>query len=125
MISFTNTQKKILEKAQVFGILFAVFLLAGCGNSAVSQDTTPDTASAPTQQTQQQVATVLPPNGWTIHMTAKKLFPGNPDTTVNKYCKSVAGNMTECQLYDGNTSDSRLVGVETMVDAQIYNNFPP
>jgi len=107
-------------------VSLSALLLSGCGGSAVPQDATPDTSSQQQtqQQTQQTVATA-PADGWTLHMTAKKLFPGNTDMTVHKYCKSVVGNMTQCQLYDGNDSDSRLVGVETIVGPEMYNTFTP
>ncbi len=117
---------KNLHKAQFIGISLVALLLAGCSGNQPSQDQSSDTTTtdttAQTQQSQ-QTATTLPPDGWTLHMTAKKLFPGNPDMTVNKYCKSVVGDMMECQIYDGNEGDSRLVGVESIVSPQMYNTF--
>lgn len=125
---FFNAMKTYIHsKAMLAGISLTALLLSGCGGSAVPQDETQDMASQEqTQQTQQtqQIAS-SPSDGWTLRMTAKKLFPGNADMTVNKYCKSVVGNMTQCQLYDGNDGDSRLVGVETMVGPEMYNTFTP
>lgn len=123
-----NTMKisaKSQHKLQLLGTILVTLLLAGCGGSAVPQDETPDdTGAAQTQQQTQQTATFTSPHeGWTLHMTVKKLFPGNAEMTVHKYCKSVIGNMMQCQLYDGNDGDSRLVGVETMVGSEMYSTF--
>lgn len=108
-------------------ITLASLALSGCGGSAIPQDEIPaDTTpqSGASQQTQaMQTLAGKPSENWSLHFTAKKLFPGNPDTTVNKYCKSVVGNMTQCQLYDGNDTDSRLVGVETIVGPEMYGTF--
>ncbi len=116
---------KSQHKLQLLGTVLVALFLAGCGGSAVPQDETPDdTGAAQTQQQTQQTATFTsPPEGWTLHMTVKKLFPGNAEMTVHKYCKSVIGNMMQCQLYDGNDGDSRLVGVETMVGSEMYSTF--
>ncbi len=116
---------KTFHKSQLIGISLAAFLLAGCGGSAVPQDETDPEPTPTQQQTQQTGAATNPAEGWTLHMTSKKLFPGNADMTVHKYCKSVVGNMTQCQLFDGNEGDSRLVGAETMVGPEMYNTFTP
>lgn len=106
------------------GISMGSFLLAGCGGSAVPQDETPDDTPVQTQQQTQQTGPLgAPADSWTLHMTTKKLFPGNPEMTVHKYCKSVVGNMTQCQLFDSGDGDARLVGVETMVGPEMYSTF--
>lgn len=122
-------------------LIITAFLLAGCGGSAIPQDEIPTTDTTIVTQQTQAVSTPTggcaaiangapggtgpckPSDGWTLHITAKKLFPGSPDTTVHKYCKTVVGNMSQCQLYNGNDSDSRLVGVETIVGPEMYGTF--
>lgn len=123
-----KTLSKTVVKNKPFIIVSltaAALLLAGCGGSAVPQEEMPDDEAAlqSQQQTQQVAASQFPAEGWTLHVTTKKLFPGNPEMTVHKYCKSVVGNMMQCQLYDGNDGDSRLVGVETMVGPEMYATF--
>ena len=120
--------KKLAHRVIFTSTIAAAILLSGCGGGAIPQDATPDTTNTQQTQTTQQAGapTTLggtPSSNWSLHMTAKKLFPGNPDTTVNKYCKTVVGNMNQCQLYDGNDGDSRLVGVETIVGPEMYGNF--
>jgi len=121
-----KTFRKSHTKTKLLAISLTVFLLAGCGGSAVPQDEMPDDESVESQQqTQEMSSAKFPADGWVLHMTTKKLFPGNPEMTVHKYCKTVVGNMMQCQLYDGNESDSRLVGVETMVGSEMYATFTP
>jgi len=102
-------------------------LLSGCGGSnepAQDNTSTSGNTQEQTQLSQQSTANYKSPDqGWSLHMTAKKLFPGNPDMTVNMYCKSVVGNMTECQIYDSSDNDARLVGMEVIVGPEMYNTF--
>src|SRR5579864_6128734 len=64
-----------------------------------------------------------PTEGWTLHITAKKHFPGRPEMLARHFCKQVAGGLIECQLYDSGAPDARLVGVETIVSAATYAKF--
>lgn len=64
-----------------------------------------------------------PIDGWTLHIDAKRHIPKMPDMVVHHYCKQVAGGLTECQLYDSDKPDARLIGVEMVVDSATYNKF--
>ncbi len=64
-----------------------------------------------------------PSDGWTLHIDAKRHIPNMPDVTVHHYCKQVSGGLTECQLYDSDKADARLIGVEMVVDAATYKKF--
>ncbi len=68
-------------------------------------------------------AAVKPTDGWTLHIDAKRHMPKMPDMVVHHYCKPVSGGLTECQLYDSDKPDARLIGVEMVVDAATYNKF--
>ena len=64
-----------------------------------------------------------PSEGWTLHVDAKLHIPGKPDMIVHHYCKGVSGGLTECQLYDSDKPDARLIGVEVIVSPQTYKSF--
>ncbi len=64
-----------------------------------------------------------PSDGWTLHIDAKQHMPKMPDMVIHHYCKPVSGGLIECQLYDSDKSDARLIGVEMVVDAATYNKF--
>ncbi len=65
-----------------------------------------------------------PTDGFTLHIDAKMHFPGKPDMIAHHWCKAVAGGLTECQLYDSDGPDARLVGVEVIVPGFTYESFP-
>ncbi|GAC1303837.1 MAG: hypothetical protein NVSMB19_14180 [Vulcanimicrobiaceae bacterium] len=65
-----------------------------------------------------------PAQGWTIHVDAKKHFgAAHPDEIAHHWCKSVASGITECQLYDSDEPNARLVGVETIVSPAAHAAF--
>lgn len=64
-----------------------------------------------------------PADGWTLHIDAKKHIPQMPDMIVHHYCKKVSGGLVECQLYDSDKPDARLIGVEVIVDKEIWKKF--
>ena len=64
-----------------------------------------------------------PSEGWTLHIDALLHFPGKPSMVAHHYCKPVQG-LIECQLYDSDAPNARLVGIETIVDAATYAKFP-
>jgi hypothetical protein len=64
-----------------------------------------------------------PADGWTLHIDAKKHVPKIPDMIVHHYCKKVSGGLVECQLYDSDKPDARLIGVEVIVGKETWNKF--
>ena len=65
-----------------------------------------------------------PSEGWTLHIDAKKHIPNMPDMIAHHYCKQVSGGLFECQLYDSDKPDARLIGVEVVVDKETWEKFP-
>jgi hypothetical protein len=65
-------------------------------------------------------------NGYTLHIDADKHFgDAHPDEIAHHWCKNVSANLIECQLYDSDTPNARLVGVETIVPATVWQTFSP
>jgi hypothetical protein len=79
--------------------------------------------TAPWSATTVRAAGPKPTDGWTLHIDAKLHFPGKPDMIAHHYCKPVSGGLTECQLYDGDAPDARLVGVEVIVGPDAHKKF--
>lgn len=65
-----------------------------------------------------------PADGWTLHIDAKKHIPGMPQMIAHHYCKPVSGGLIECQLYDSDKPDARLIGVEVVVNKETWKKFP-
>jgi hypothetical protein len=66
-----------------------------------------------------------PYDGFTLHLDAKMHFPGDHEMVAHHYCKTVAGGMIECLIFDSEAPDAHLVAIETIVSPEIYNGFGP
>ena len=44
---------------------------------------------------------------------------------AHHYCNQVNEDVAQCVLFDGNTADARLTGIEYIVSAPIYESLPP
>ena len=64
-----------------------------------------------------------PSEGWGLHIDAKLHVPGKPEMVSHHYCKAVSGGLTQCQLYDSDKPDARLIGVEVVVSPEMYKSF--
>jgi hypothetical protein len=70
------------------------------------------------------VQAIQPPSdGWTLHVDAIGHFPGDPEMVAHHWCKPVSGGLIQCQLYDSDATDARLVGSEMIVDAATFEAF--
>lgn len=75
---------------------------------------TPAAASAP----------AMPSAGWTLHIDALKHFgAGHSEQVAHHWCKAVAGGLLECQIYDSDAANARLVEIETIVPTAVWKTF--
>ena len=66
----------------------------------------------------------MPSAGWTLHIDALKHFgSGHPAQVAHHWCKAVAGGLLECQIYDSDAANARLIEIETIVPAAVYKAF--
>lgn len=65
----------------------------------------------------------IPSDGGELHIDAKRHFAEDSEKIVHHYCKGVRDGITECQLYESDREDARLLGVEVIVGPEIYNSF--
>ena len=99
----------------------AALIVGGVFGSLISKPAVP--VPAPNTPISSPIVEDTKPSvGWGLHIDAELHYPGKPDMIAHHYCKVVSG-MTECQLYDGDSKDARLVGIETVVDPATYNSF--
>jgi hypothetical protein len=67
-----------------------------------------------------------PSVGYTLHIDADQHFgSGHPDQIAHHWCKTISPTLTECQLFDSDGPGARLVGVETIVPASVWQKFSP
>ncbi|MBI3379628.1 DUF1264 domain-containing protein [Candidatus Gottesmanbacteria bacterium] len=76
-----------------------------------------------TNQTSQTNQATKPHQGYDLHIDAEMHFPGDAKKVAHHFCKPVSGGLTECQLYDSDNPDAKLVGVEMVVPTDTYNKF--
>ena len=96
-------------------LLFAISLGMAFALGLTVSHWMPATASA---------ASTNPSLGYNLHIDAQKHFgDAHPTEIAHHWCKSVAGGMTECQIYDSDAADAHLVAVETIVSPSVYKSF--
>lgn len=111
-----------MEQKTLYLVVGAFILGAVLGYSLRGSTPTP----APSTPSPASQAGSLKPSGeWLLHIDAKKHFPGKEDLVAHHYCKQVMGSITQCQLYDSDDKDARLVGVEVVVDTNRWKSFSP
>jgi hypothetical protein len=98
----------MIRKYVVFAVIAAAFSTLGFWFS---------------QREAADAAKVSPAMGWTIHIDAKKHFAGHATEVAHHFCKNVAGGMIECQIYESDAANARLVAVETIVQPGVYKTF--
>lgn len=100
--------------ALIIGLVVGYFVRGGSSVSPTIQ--TPQ--ASPVAQVEDK-----PHQGFTLHIDAEKHFPADEKKIAHHFCKQVKGGMFECQLYDSDEKDARLVGVETVVDTKTWQGF--
>ena len=79
------------------------------------------------QSTTSPTSTVIeaskPSEGFTLHIDAEKHFPGDTNKIAHHFCKQVSGGIYECQLYELDEKDARLVGVEVVIPTDMWKTF--
>jgi hypothetical protein len=80
----------------------------------------------PRQSPANAAAMAGPTSGYTLHIDADQHFgDAHPNEIAHHWCKNVSATLIECQLYDSDAPDARLIGVETIVPATVWQTFSP
>lgn len=67
---------------------------------------------------------VKPSDGFSLHIDGQLHFPGKPSMIAHHWCKTgIPGFVAECQLYESDGANARLVGVEVVVTADVWKTF--
>lgn len=106
-----NSSTPLIIGALILGGIIG-FVVKGASTTIQSETPTPTP----------MVKADKPSTGWDLHIDAKMHFPGKADMIAHHYCKQVS-TMWECQLFDSDSKDARLVGVEVVIDTPTYNTF--
>jgi len=98
------------------GALLVTLVLLGLTTTHARQPAVADTPAMPGG-----AAT----SGYTLHIDAGRHFPAHPSEIAHHWCKTISPTLIECQLYDTDSPNARLVGVETIVPTAVWQTFSP
>lgn len=100
--------------------VIGALIIGGVLGYTIKPSMAPQTLTGPSPT---PAAVNKPHEGFTLHIDAEKHFPGDGKKIAHHFCKQVSGGLTECQLFDGDGVDAKLVGVEMVVPADTWKNF--
>lgn len=69
---------------------------------------------------------VTPLKGFDVYVVGFHCAKNEPDTQMEAYhyCRVVNGDLLQCVLFDGNTRDANLLGVEYIVSERLFGRLP-
>ncbi len=61
-----------------------------------------------------------------IHVVGLHCAKDEPQfqTEAHHYCAQVNGDLLQCVIFDGNTADANLIGVEYIISERLFNELP-
>ncbi|PZE62828.1 DUF1264 domain-containing protein [Curtobacterium sp. MCPF17_047] len=67
-----------------------------------------------------------PLKGFDVYVVGFHCVKGEPDVQMeaHHYCKVVNAEMLQCVLFDGNTADANLIGIEYIVSERLFDSLP-
>jgi hypothetical protein len=70
--------------------------------------------------------TATPLKSFDVYVVGFHCAKGRPDEQMeaHHYCRIVGEDMLQCALFDGNTADANLIGVEYIVAEALFEEFP-
>ena len=117
-----NKKKEMLRTTLVAILPFVMF-------SMILATATMTTVAPITASVQQQNATAggKPVDGYNLpqgHITALKHIFDDPSLRVHHYCKMSDKIFLVCQLYDSESQNATLIGIEYIITHEQYNSLP-
>jgi hypothetical protein len=105
-------------------------VLAACGGGNTAPPSTPgsaETAKTTTLETGAAALQAKPPVD-RISMYLDGFHAAKDDASMqmeaHHYCNQLNEDFAQCVLFDGNTADARLVGIEYIVSEKLYKTLP-
>lgn len=62
-----------------------------------------------------------PVEGFSLHIDAKRHVASDRTLVAHHYCKSYPEGFFECQLFDSDEANARLIGVEVVIGSDLYD----
>ncbi|AXF64351.1 MULTISPECIES: OBAP family protein [unclassified Leclercia] len=113
-------------------ILPAIVLLVGCGaNNTPPQAPVPGKSTSATLSTLETGAQVIqsrpPIDAISAYLDGFHFYSGdkNGQMEAHHYVTVLNEEVMQAVIYDGNTKDARLMGVEYIISERLFNSLPP
>ncbi|UYM55538.1 OBAP family protein [Leclercia adecarboxylata] len=113
-------------------ILPAILLLVGCGaNNTPPQVPVPGKTTSTTLSTLEKGAQVIqsrpPVEAISAYLDGFHFYNGdkNGQMEAHHYVTVLNEEVMQAVIYDGNTKDARLMGVEYIISERLFNSLPP
>jgi hypothetical protein len=101
----------------------------------VSQDQHPPTQPAGKQKTAKQALLAMgsrilqntdPLKGFDAYVCGLHCGKEDPSMQMqaHHYCKQVNAELLQCAIFDGNTEDANLIGIEYIISEELYDSLP-
>ena len=122
----TNSKTEKMDLAIVFGISTIIALGAIVSSSSpflvdVWAQQNPTSLPSPSTANHSPTDGYGTPEG---HLTAIRHVFDDPSLRVQHYCKPNDKILLVCQLYDSNSQNGTLIGIEYIITADQYNSLP-
>lgn len=114
-------------------VLAAAMLTGGCGGGNTppqGQRTAPGAERTPTTAILEGGANVVqakaPVDAVAMYLNGFHVSKDDPSLQMeaHHYCNQANEEFAQCVLFDGNTADARLMGVEYIISARLYDTLP-
>lgn len=96
-------------KKMLIALMAGLLILAAC--------TTKPTLTQSTQN--------IPTEGFNLHIDAKRHVESDRNLVVHHYCKMYPSGFAECQLYDRDSADAKLIGIEVVIGKDLFDQLSP
>lgn len=81
-------------------------------------------AACTTKQSTPQ-AKNIPTEGFDLHIDAKRHVESDRNLVVHHYCKMYPSGFAECQLYDNDGPDAKIIGIEAVIGKDLFDQLSP
>lgn len=119
-----------MTRAQMIGCF--AFLLAGCnGGDTHSNVTAPGADKSPSTKLLETGAAVIqtqPPIGAiNAYLDGFHFYSGHMQAQMeaHHYCSILNEELIQCVIFDGNTKDAKIMGVEYIISQELFSALPP
>ena len=115
-----------------FALAIAAIVLASCTGSGATGPASQPAGEAPTAKTSvlEAGATALqrdaPPDALDIYLVGFHPIKKNPhhQTEAHHFCRQVNQDFAQCALFDGNTAQANLTGIEYIISERLFATLP-